>query len=279
VEDVAADEPDGGAATAAPTVEHDDELLQIVLAHEKTEDERWADAFGDDPGVDDADTSPEGRLWAAEPEPEPPTGDDTLPLDPPVWDVLASSDPTSRPGSRGRGAPRSRRRRLPALLGTGGLFAVGMIAATFLVGTRPDAPANPRSGRSAESVGARAAVCPDVAEPAADVDGDECPEPVLVDGGTISAGTARWMLGEPGDLAAVGDWDCDGAASPALLRPATGDVFVFPGWAAHDRPVTVEAAGNVDGSVAIRAQRRADGCDDLLVDLASGSVTSVEVPS
>ncbi len=279
VEDVAADEPVGGVVPDAPTVEHDDELLQIVLAHEKTEDERWADAFGDDSGVDDADASPEGGLWAA-PDPEPSTGDDTLPLDPPVWESLLSCDPASRPGSRGRGAPRARRPRLSAFLGTGGLFAVGMIAASFLVGMRANAPANPPSGRSAaESVAPPAAACPGVAEPAADVDGDGCSEPVLVDGGTISAGTARWTLGEPGDLAAVGDWDCDGAASPALLRPTTGDVFVFPEWAAHDRPVAVEATGNVDGSVGIRAQRRADGCDDLLVDLASGSVTSVEVPS
>jgi len=32
-------------------------------------------------------------------------------------------------------------------------------------------------------------------------------------------------------------------------------------------------------SVGIRAQGRTDGCDDLLVDLASGSATTVAVPS
>ena len=30
-----------------------------------------------------------------------------------------------------------------------------------------------------------------------------------------------------GDLVAVADWDCDGRATPALVRPSTGEVFVF----------------------------------------------------
>jgi hypothetical protein len=317
VEGAAADEAVGDLDREAPTEEHDDELLQIVLAHEQTEAERWAEAFGDDPGVDDTDSSRGDRPLTAEPEREPPTDDDTLPL--PPWEASPSPDPArgaarpqvgrptatpDRSGTFGASgataerprpvdragrrlapgpehrAPITRRPWLRAMLGTGGLFAVGMIAAAFVVGTRADAPQSRTSGRSAPGPAAPAvAACPDVAGPAADVDGDGCAETVVVEGGTISAGTARWTLGEPGDLAAVGDWDCDGAASPALLRPATGDVFVFAGWATHDRPVTVHAAGTVDGSVGIRAQGRTDGCDDLLVDLASGSATTVAVPS
>lgn len=308
----AAGEAVGDLDREATTEEHDAELLQIVLAHEQTEDERWAEAFGDHPGVGNRDSSRGDGWLTAEPGADPPTDDDTLPLEPSAWEAssapawvtarpqvgrpTATSDRIGTVGATGehprlvdragprraarreRRAPTARRQRLRALLGTGGLFAVGTIAAAFLVGTRADAPAGP-TGRSAAGPGAPpVAACPDVAEPAADVDGDGCAEPVVVDGGSISAGTARWTLGEPGDLAAVGDWDCDGAASPALLRPATGDVFVFPGWATHDRPVTVHAAGTVDGSVGIRAQGRIDGCDELLVDLASGSATTVAVP-
>ena len=91
------------------------------------------------------------------------------------------------------------------------------------------------------------AECPAVAAPAADVDGDGCPEALVVEGGTISAGPARWTLGEPGDLVAVGDWECDGQAAPALLRPATGDVFVFPGWADESEPLTVAARDRLPG--------------------------------
>jgi hypothetical protein len=316
VEGAAADEAVGDLDPEAPTGDHDDELLHIVLAHEQTEAERWAKAFGDDPGVDDTASSRGDGPLTAEGEPAPPT-DDAWPLPPPL-EALSSSDsagdaprqvgratatpdrigtfgasgstaarsrPVDRAGRRRATGPEhptptARRRRLGALLGTSGLFAAGMIAAAFVVGTRADAPASPTPGRSAPGAGAPAvAACPDLAGPAADVDGDGCAEAVVVEGGTISAGTARWTLGEPGDLAAVGDWDCDGADSPALLRPATGDVFVFPAWAIHDRPVTVHAAGTVDGGIGIRAQGRTDGCDDLLVDLASGSATTVAVPS
>jgi hypothetical protein len=102
---------------------------------------------------------------------------------------------------------------------------------------------------------------------------------LVVDGSTIDAGVAQWTLGEPGDLVTVGDWDCDGQASAALLRPASGDVFVFATWAELDRPVTVSAVGQVVGGAAIRAEPVGEGpCDRLVVDLAGGGSTAVAVP-
>jgi hypothetical protein len=99
----------------------------------------------------------------------------------------------------------------------------------------------------------------------------------VVEGSTVDAGVARWSLGNPGDVAAVGDWDCDGEASAALLRPATGDVFLFADWAEVAAPVTVRATRQVAGGVGIRAEADADGCDRLLVDLPDGTSTRVEV--
>jgi hypothetical protein len=112
------------------------------------------------------------------------------------------------------------------------------------------------------------------------VDGDGCLETLAVEGSTIDAGVARWTLGEPGDMVTVGDWDCDGDASAALLRPATGDVFVFATWAELDRPVTVSAVDQVAGGTAVRAEPAAEGppCDRLVVDLAGGGVSAVAVP-
>jgi hypothetical protein len=110
------------------------------------------------------------------------------------------------------------------------------------------------------------------------VDGDGCPEGLVVEGGTVTAGAAQFALGEPGDLVAVGDWDCDGGASPALLRPATGDVFVFAGWAPEGEPVTVTSSRRIEGGVAIRAEAGAPGCDRLLVDVGDGGAMTVEVP-
>ena len=121
--------------------------------------------------------------------------------------------------------------------------------------------------------------CPAVAGAAADVDGDGCPEALAVDGATVTAGPVQWTLGEPGDIAAVGDWDCDGQASAALLRPRTGDVFAFPAWAETAAPVSVRPIENVGGATGIRARTGQDGCDELVIDLASGAARSVEVPT
>ncbi|HKX71777.1 MAG TPA: hypothetical protein VJM75_11140, partial [Acidimicrobiales bacterium] len=57
VEGAAADEAVGDLDPEASTEDHDDELLHIVLAHEQSDAERWAKAFGDDPGAGDADSS------------------------------------------------------------------------------------------------------------------------------------------------------------------------------------------------------------------------------
>jgi hypothetical protein len=214
----------------------DEELLDLVFTHEQTDDERWAQAFGDDP------SEPAG---AAGPEP------------PPVRDGGSS---------RARVAAGS------------GAVAVAAIAAgvVFVGGWGSRGSAAPPDAVRASSPAGQAG-CPVAAAPAADVDGDGCPEALVVEGGSVRAGAAGWTLGQPGDLIAVGDWECDGRAAPALLRPATGDVFVFPGWAAEGEPVTVEARDRLPGAVAIRGEPTADGCDDLVVDLGSGATATVEV--
>jgi hypothetical protein len=214
----------------------DEELLELVFTHELTDDERWAQAFGDDP------PDPAGAA-RREPPPAPDGG-----------------------GTRARIAAGS------------GAVAVAAIAAgaVFFVGGwgSRGAAAPPKADRAGP---AGLAGCPRVAAPAADVDGDGCPEALVVDGGGISAGSAQWTLGEPGDVIAVGDWDCDGQAAPALLRATTGDVFVFPGWAAEGEPVTVEARDHLPGAVAIRGERTDEGCDALVVELGSGATATVEV--
>ncbi len=40
----------------------------------------------------------------------------------------------------------------------------------------------------------------------------------------------RYGLGAAGDLAIVGDWNCDGVRTPALLQRSTGIVAVFDSW-------------------------------------------------
>lgn len=148
------------------------------------------------------------------------------------------------------------------------------VAGAAMVWTQGDGAAGDAPG--AETA-ARPADCPATVPPAADVDGDGCAEALVVDGSTVDAGVARWTLGEPGDVVAVGDWDCDGEASAALLRPTTGDVFLFSAWAPADEPVTVGVSQRVEGGVGMRAQPGDGGCDRLLVEHADGTATTVEV--
>ncbi|MEY2421021.1 MAG: serine/threonine protein kinase, bacterial [Acidimicrobiaceae bacterium] len=46
----------------------------------------------------------------------------------------------------------------------------------------------------------------------------------------------RFALGLPGDRIFLGDWDCDGAASPALFRPSTGATLYYDTWSAIETP-------------------------------------------
>lgn len=132
-----------------------------------------------------------------------------------------------------------------------------------------------QDGGGSPPTGPGRAACPASEAPAADVDGDGCPERLAVDGNRVSAGDATWEVGEPGDVVAVGDWDCDGAATSAVLRPATGDVFLFGGWTPDADPVTVTPARSVPGGVALRVDPGKDGCDALVVEAADGAATVV----
>jgi len=131
--------------------------------------------------------------------------------------------------------------------------------------------AGPGSGGA---TGAWPASC-DLPSPAGpDVDGDGCPEPVELDGRTATVGTVTVALGQEGDAVALGDWDCDGTATPALLRPETGEVFVFPRWSL-DEPLEVPSTAVVPDATQIRAGE--GDCPPLLVSGSDGERT-IPVP-
>jgi hypothetical protein len=280
---------------AAPAARPRGDTLDRIWSYagEPSEDERWAAAFGtapDDlePAASGPDDLPLARVdaldWGA--PSEPPLLDEAFGDAAP--DEIGTDDDLTRDhvpvGTRPRALPAAavapsgphRRGRLTAVgaaVGVAALFTVGLTGAAIARGSGGDADATrPAANRPG---------CATPTRPAADVDADGCPETLVVDGSTIDAGVAQWTLGEPGDLVTVGDWDCDGQASAALLRPASGDVFVFATWAELDRPVTVSAVGQVVGGAAIRAEPVGEGeppCDRLVVDVAGGGSTAVAVP-
>jgi hypothetical protein len=78
--------------------------------------------------------------------------------------------------------------------------------------------------------------------PMADVDGDGCADQLRWSSETgqlvarTASGPMAWRLGQPGDRFILGDWNCDGALTPGLERPATGRTYGFDRWPG-DRPV------------------------------------------
>lgn len=183
--------------------------------------------------------------------------------------------PTPSPPSRPT-RPRGRGRR-PALVGAGAVALLLLAANGALPGrhlqarTTPDPSDRPptapaRSRPTPEPAAAPCATVPDADGSAgADIDGDGCAEAVRVAGTAIEADGVDYDIGQDGDEVAVGDWDCDGAATPALVRPATGEIFLFDGWAVPDGPVTVRPTDVVAGARRLRPPRSSDDCDPRVV--------------
>ena len=191
-----------------------------------------------------------------------------------------------------RGAPAARHR-LPA---TGlALVAAGLVVLGLVLRAGSDPETRPDSGPAATAstavtpfapfttltiggTGSRD-VCAD-GDGALDVDGDGCAEVVAVAGHVVSIEDRSYRLGVPGDLAAVGDWDCDGVATARLVRPTTGEVFEFPTWAADRAPAEGTLITTVPAPLPPHSVRTAPGgpsgsCDRLLVAPGDGDELAV----
>lgn len=133
---------------------------------------------------------------------------------------------------------------------------------TVALGAAPPAP------ETAAASGCRAV---DRSRP--DVDGDGCGDDVSIEHDVVVAGGHRYRVGRVGDLAAIGDWDCDGTSTIAVLRPEDGTVHVFDRWALDGRPAQAATWGRVDGAASIAAP--ADGCGAPRVTTTAGAVQTV----
>ena len=157
-----------------------------------------------------------------------------------------------------------------------GVAAVGVLAVTL--GGRLLAGPAPTGGVPAAGPGASVLPSPPPSVAAmrcspppvplrADVDGDGCDEPLRYSGGVLEAGTARWSVGRPEDQVAVGDWECTGRRTLALLQPATGHLYRFDGWATTGRDLVPVPLAPVPGGRRLRvADSDRDGCDELVVE-------------
>ena len=223
----------------------------------------------------------------------------------------AGGDAVNAPGP-GAGPRRRRRRATTPRRAVVIAFGLGVAAVVVLAGLRVVRPAvqplgtwdrqpaarPPETRPPATSLPSTAATqlgraerrgCPAVTAPlAADTDGDGCAEELRWADGVLETvapasdhgggGSARWRVGGPGDQLATGDWSCAGSPTLALLRPATGEVFVFDGWAMPGRDQVADLAGRVEGGFAMRAaELDGDPCPDLVVDRRHGPPATVAV--
>ena len=86
----------------------------------------------------------------------------------------------------------------------------------------------------------------------------------------------RYAIGTEGDLVVIGDWDCDGVATPAIARPGTGQVAMFDRWPPPEATISESDASArrvVDDLIGVELER-GDGpgtCDRLRVHTATRS--------
>ncbi len=82
------------------------------------------------------------------------------------------------------------------------------------------------------------------------------PAPVLSIAGT------SYRIGQAGDQVEVGSWGC-GATRAVVLRPGTGEVFAFDGWARSGHDLTARVVAQVSRGSRLVAIHQPRGCDGL----------------
>jgi hypothetical protein len=200
-----------------------------------------------------------------------------------------AAEPHRRPSARGLaaalgGTGRPTPRWL-ALAAAGGALVVGGLA--LVVTADGSAPATddledwvatipaPTTARTASSLTTTTSVGPP-STLASTAPAGSAPGPTVIGPNLVAMGAERYEAGAPGDQVVLGDWDCDGESTVALLRAATGEVFVFDEWPAAGQDRTNPPVTMVPGAIrAEAADGNGDGCHDLVVERAAGQLVEV----
>ncbi len=160
---------------------------------------------------------------------------------------LSAVPPTRRPWGH--------RKALAAAAAAAALLSVALV---FLVAptTPPARVAAPRTG---------APLCPPV---------DQNCRPIPRTAGVVTTPNGRYRIGDPGDQVVVGRWRC-AEALPALLRPATGQVWVWDAWAASPGALPARLLDRIPDALSIAVDPARSGCDRLLVRRRNGGVVAI----
>jgi hypothetical protein len=93
--------------------------------------------------------------------------------------------------------------------------------------------------------------------------------------GVLVVGAVRYRVGAPGDEALVADWGCRGARRVVVLRPSTGEVFTFTGWARPGHDVVATPTGSVPPHSRL-GSRTAVGCAVAVATSPDGTVHALD---
>lgn len=143
------------------------------------------------------------------------------------------------------------------------VVTLGTAAGAVALGPTTHDPASPGGSGPAAPTG----------DGQADVDGDGDLDDVRWSAGVLRAGSARWTLGQRGDALALGDWDCDGVATPALVRAGDRSVFLFPRWAGPGDAVDAVLHSHLPAGAALIP---AAACGAPLARSTDGSTTPLD---
>ena len=160
------------------------------------------------------------------------------------------------------------------------MLVPAVVAVALVVRARPADPPAPRPGEVATggiAVGAD--------HPSATTDSPATPptttfrastEPGARTAPGVVAGGSTYEAGDPGDRIVVADWTCTGEPSVLLLRPATGDLWLFASLPAPDEAVTAQHVATVTGAREIVVDAIDTACPPLVVTDERGVRHDVE---
>ncbi len=95
----------------------------------------------------------------------------------------------------------------------------------------------------------------------------------------IELADRHYEVGAPGDQASVAAWRCDGQPRVVLLRPATGELFLFDNAPQPGADTVATPFTTVDGATGLAPVDRDDPCPALVVLRADRSAVPVDLPA
>ena len=91
-----------------------------------------------------------------------------------------------------------------------------------------------------------------------------------IDGTVIEHRGRRYAIGVRDDIVRTGDWDCNGVATPSIVRPSTGEVVLFESWPNTGETIVAPVRWLIEAPLDVQVENYGY-CDVLRVHTATGS--------